>query len=462
MGTSDARFSGALRRKSTTLPLMGAILLLLGSFGPVVPVGTAHASGFALNEMSAAGVANAHAGGAAAAEDLGTIYFNPAGLSRMSGQQFMLVGSAIRTSSKFSNAGSLSALGTAASGGSSDDAGGWAAVPAVYFAMDIAPQLRFGIGLQSPFGLKTDYDAGWVGRYQALKSDMKSVNINPALSYKLSDAVALGAGISAQYVNVELSRAIDFGTVCVASLGPGACAPLGLLPQASDGKATVKGNDWGFGFNLGVLLTPNEATRIGIAYRSRIRHTLSGDASYDKPAGLPAPLAAAPTFTNSGVSADVTLPESLSVSGHFDLNPRWTVMGDVSWMRWSRFQELRIRFANGAADSVTPEQWRNTVRIAVAANYRYNDAWKLRAGLAYDPTPLEEQFRTPRIPDADRTWLGFGAQFKPTPQDAWDFGYAHLFIKDGAIDKTETGAGRLIGNYDSKVDILSVQYSRSF
>jgi len=453
MRTPHARFSSGLLRTSATLPLLGAILL---------PAAIAHASGFSLNEMSAASVGNAHAGGAAAAEDLGTIYYNPAGLSRMSGKQFMLVGSAIRTSAKFSNAGSTSALGTAASGGNGDDAGGWAAVPAVYFAMDIAPQLRFGIGLQSPFGLKTEYDAGWVGRYQALKSDMKTLNINPALSYKLNDTVALGAGISVEYIDVELSKAIDFGTICVASIGPGACAPLGFLPQARDGRATVKGNDWGFGFNLGALLTPNEATRIGIAYRSRIKHKLSGDASYDKPAGLPAPLAGAASFTNTGVSADVTLPESLSVSGHFDVNPRWTVMGDVSWMRWGQFNELRIRFANGAADSVTPEQWRNTVRVAVAANYRYNDAWKLRAGLAYDPTPVEDRFRTPRIPDGDRTWLSFGVQFKPTPQDAWDFGYTHLFMKDGPLNKTETGAGTLRGNYDSQVDILSVQYSRSF
>ncbi|HCY63959.1 MAG TPA: transporter [Oxalobacteraceae bacterium] len=424
-----------------------------------------YASGFSLNEMSAASVGNALAGGAAAAEDIGTIYYNPAGLARMSGKQFMVVGSAIRPSSKFSNSGSISAAGTPMTGGNGGDAGGLALVPAMYFAMDLTPRLRFGIGLQSPFGLKTEYDAGWSGRYHALTSDMKTININPSLSYKLNDKVALGAGISAQYVDVKLSKAIDFGSICFGTFGAGAaaiCGPGGFLPQARDGVATVKGDDWGFGFNLGILLTPTESTRIGIAYRSQIRHTLSGQATYDKPAGLPAPLAASATFTNTAASADLTLPESLSLSGHMEIDPKWTVMGDISWMRWSRFEELRVRFANGAADSVTPERWRNTVRYSVATNYRYNDAWKVRLGVAYDPTPLKDEFRTARVPDADRTWLSLGAQFKPSPQEAWDIGYAHIFIKDGPINKTEAGAGRQTGNYKNKVDILSVQYSRSF
>ncbi len=342
------------------------------------------------------------------------------------------------------------------------DAGGWALVPALYFAMDLAPRLRFGIGLQSPFGLKTEYDDNWLGRYQALNSELTTVNINPSISWQAADTLALGAGISIQYADVTLSRAIDFGSICLGTLGLIPCAGNGVLPLASDGKATVKGDDWGYGFNLGALFMPTASTRIGIAYRSRIKHTLTGDARFDKPGNLPAPLAAAPSFTNGGASADLTLPETLSLSAYADLGPRWALMGDVSLMRWSRFEELRIRFANGAPDNVTPQQWRDTVRVSLAAHYRYNHAWKLRAGIAHDPTPVRDEFRTARIPDADRTWLALGVQFKPTPQDSFDIGYAHIFIKDAPINKSEVAGGTQVGTYENKVDILSLQYSRSF
>ncbi len=425
--------------------------------------GTALAGGFSLSEMSAASVGNAHAGGAAAAEDLATIYYNPAGLTRLRGRQFMVAGSGIRPSAEFGNRGSVSAVGTPLAGGNGGDAGDWGFVPALYYAMDINPRLRFGIGMQAPFGLKTDYETGWVGRYQALKSELSTVNINPVLAWQVSDSVSLGGGVSAQYINVELSRAIDFGSICAGSIGLATCAPIGFLPQAKDGAVTVKGNDWGYGFNLGALFSPNEFMRFGAAYRSKISHNLSGDARFTQPAGLPAPLAASPTFANTGVRSDVTLPDSFSMSAYVDLNTKWAAMADLTWMHWSRFKELRIRFDNGAPDSVTPEQWRNTWRAALGLSYRYNDAWKLRGGLAYDQSPVPNAFRTARIPDANRRWLALGAQFSPSRFSSWDFGYAHLFVSESSINKAEPPVGgTLTGDYNNDVNILSVQYNRKF
>ncbi|MGE5622750.1 MAG: OmpP1/FadL family transporter [Bacillota bacterium] len=424
--------------------------------------GLSHAGGFALNEMSAASLGNAHAGAAAVAQDLSTVYFNPAGLTRLSGRGFMVSGSALRPSAEFENRGSVSAAGPL-TGGNGGDAGSWALVPALYYAMEVSPDLRFGLGLQVPFGLTTEYDAGWVGRYQALKSDLITVDINPVLAYRVNDAVSIGGGVSAQYVNVELSRAIDFGSVCVGVAGLGTCSAIGFLPQARDGSVTVKGNDWGYGFNLGAMFAPEARLRFGIAYRSKVSHELSGSANFTKPAGLPAPIAASPTFTNTGARASVDLPDSLSLGAYVDLDPKWSVMADLTWTHWSRFKELRIRFDNGAPDSVTPEEWRNTYRLGMAVNYRYNDMWKLRGGVAYDQSPVETAFRTPRIPDNDRVWLAFGAQYKPSRQDSWDFGYAHLFVHDSSINKAEPPVGgTLTGNYTNDVNILSVQYSRAF
>lgn len=437
-------------------------LALVVSLSSLFVPGLVWAGGFALSEMSAASVGNAHAG-AAAAEDASTVFYNPAGLTHLGGRQFSASLSAIRPSAEFSNAGSVGAGGVPLRGGNGGDAGSWEFVPSLFYAMELSPRLRFGIGLHAPFGLKTEYDNGWAGRYQALKSDLKSININPTLAYRVNDLVSVGAGVSAQYIDVELSRAIDFGSICVGSLGAAACAPAGFLPQARDGKVTVSGNDWGFGFNLGAMFSPAPNIRAGITYRSKISHELTGDARFDRPAGLPAPLAAAPTFANGGARASLDLPESLSVHGYMDIDSKWSAMADITWLRWSRFKELRIRFDNGAPASVTPEEWRNTVRVAAAVNYRYNDAWKLRGGIAWDQSPVRDEFRTPRVPDADRTWLSIGAQYKPTRDSAVDFGYAHLFVKNASINKAEPPVGgTLIGEYDSNVNILSVQYSRSF
>ncbi len=428
--------------------------------------GSVYAGGFSLNEMSAASVGNAHAGGAALADDPSTVYYNPAGLSRLPGQQFTLVGSGIKPSAEFENNGSRSAVGTPVTGGNGGDAGSWAAVPAMYYSNHFSPQWSFGIGMQVPFGLKTEYDKGWAGRYQATLSDMKTIDINPAFAYQLNDMVSFGAGVSAQYVNVELGRDIDFGAVCFGTFGamaPAVCGGSGFLPQAKDGSVTVKGKDWSYGYNLGVLLTPTATSRIGLSYRSKISHTLTGDATFVKPAGLAAPLAAAPTFTDTSASAALDLPESLSLSGYTEFNPQWSAMADVTWMRWSRFNELRIHFGNGAADSVTPENWKDTTRVSAAVNYKFNDKLMLRSGIAYDPSPVTDAFRTARIPDADRKWLSFGGQFKMSPSDAIDIGYAHLFVNDTSINKSEPPVGgTLTGTYKNSVNIISVQYTKKF
>jgi long-chain fatty acid transport protein len=452
--------------------IAGSVMAVLAAMS-----GTAAASGFALIEQSASGLGNAYAGGAASAEDASTIFFNPAGMSLIKGRQLVLAGHAIGPSARLSNQGSTTAtspLGApvALTGGNGGNAGDWALVPNFYYSADINPQTKFGLGINAPFGLKTEYDAGWVGRYQALKSDLKTININPSIAYRVNDSVSVGVGVSYQYANAELTKAIDFGTVCSFTALAAACAGAGITPQsaAGDGVAKIEGNDWSWGYNLGALFQVAADTRIGVAYRSEIRHELSGNAAYTKPAALPAPLAGAASVTDTGVKASVTLPDSLSLSIMNQMSPKLALMGDVSWTRWSRFQELRIRFGNGAADSVTPENWRDTYRISAGATYQYSDAWKSRIGIAFDQTPVTDQFRTPRIPDNDRTWISVGASYKVSPNGLIDFGYAHLFVKDAPINKAETLSSSLPstltetlrGNYKNSVDILSVQYTHSF
>lgn len=393
--------------------------------------GTAAASGFALIEQSSSGLGNAYAGGSASAEDASTVFFNPAGMTNIKGSQVVVAVHAIQPSAKFSNNGSTGALGTDTGG----DAGSLAVVPSLYFVGDINEQWKYGLGVSSPFGLKTEYASTWIGKNLAIKSDLKTLNINPSVSYKMNEMVSLGFGLDAQYAQAELSKA------------------GGAL-----GVVNVTGNDWAYGWNMGALMQVNKELRIGAAYRSSIKHTLKGDATF-----------ASAAVYNGSATADMEVPDSLSLSFVNAINPQWELMGDITLTKWSTFKNLDIIRTSGTSYpgeaiplSHTGENWSDTYRYSLGATHRYNDVWKVRVGVAYDKTPMTDQDRTARIPDNDRTWLALGGQYKISAQSVIDFGYAHLYVKDAALDQTVQTGVKVVGNYQNAVDILSVQYAYSF
>lgn len=394
----------------------------MGLAGLMLVGNGAEAAGFALIEQNG-GLGNAYAGQVATAEDAGTVFFNPAGMSRLEGRQLAVSVHYIRPSAEFSG-GATPPL-SAATGG---DAGKPAFVPNAYFVMDLAPTLKFGLGLNSPFGLASEYDQPWAGMTQALSSEVKTYNVNPALSWTVSDRVALGFGLNWQRIDAELT-----------SFNPS-------LPPAG-AVVAMKGDDDSWGWNLGVLFSLDAGTRIGLAYRAQIEHTLVGTLA---PMGVP-------------ITAAVTLPDTASVSLFKPLNPAWDLLADLTWTGWSRFEELRVRQAvDGATLSLVPEAWEDTWRVSLGANYHRGDRLTWRFGVAYDPTPVPDAaHRTPRIPDEDRTWLAVGAQYRLSDRSAVDIGYAHLFVRDAAIDHVE-GPVRVSGSYDNAVDIVGVQFSHRF
>jgi long-chain fatty acid transport protein len=145
------------------------------------------------------------------------------------------------------------------------------------------------------------------------------------------------------------------------------------------------------------------------------------------------------------------------------LNPRWAVMADVTWTNWSRFEELRVEYDNLLPDTVVQQNWDDAFRYCVGVTYTMNDAWKFRTGFAYDESPVPDAFRTPRIPDEDRTWLSFGVAHRISPVGTIDVGYLHVFVDDSAINKVgESDRSPLIGSYQSTVDVLSLQYTHQF
>jgi long-chain fatty acid transport protein len=422
-------------------------------------------AGFALKEQSSSALGNAFAGATAEAGDISYMFFNPAGLTRHSGNQATAAISYIAPQSEPQDMEGSTIAGVPITGGDGgSDIGKDAPVPAFYGMLSISERLKFGLGINAPFGLETDYADGWVGRYHGLNSELKTININPNIAYRLTDGFSVGAGFQAQYAEASLSQAVDFGSIGAALGVPGS------IPTQQDGKAKLEGDDWGYGFNLGIMLEPFETTRFGLAYRSEVAHELDGDIDFDADgAGIATVLRGATgRFVDSDVKASLTTPESISAGFYHELTPKWAVMGEVQWTMWESFDELRIRFENPAeSDSVTEENWNNTVFGAIGVTYRPNSEWAFRAGAAYDESPIPDSTRTPRIPGNDRQWLAIGAHWLPMAGVALDAGYTHIFVDEADVDlsATDTGntfRGNLSGSYDASIDIVSLQATVSF
>lgn len=385
------------------------------------------AAGFALIEQSVSGLGNAYSGGAASVEDASTIYYNPAGLTKIKDNQLITAGYIIIPSAKFTNEGSKVVTGAPMIGGNGGDGGGASFVPNLYFASRLTDKAVVGIGITAPFGLTTEYDNDWVGRYHGVKSHLITINIMPVLAYKLGDKLSVGGGINLMYAKAELTNAVDFGLI---GLGPG-------QSQSADGFVELEGDNWAFGFNVGLLYEFSENTRMGIAYHSKVKHKLKGDADFTIPAGMPSPIYTA--FIDSAITAKLTTPADISLSLYHQINPQWAVMGDIKWTDWSVFDEIRIKFDSGLQDNVTTTNWKSSFRYSIGASYKPDNKWIFKAGIALDKTPIrDETYRTPRIPCEDRFWIAIGAGYQISKSASVDLGYVHIFTDDPKIRKTAT------------------------
>lgn len=391
--------------------------------------GIAQAAGFALYENNASGLGTAFAGQAAVAQDASTIFFNPAGLTQIQGRQLVGTLTYIKPSAEFYGSSTIAPT-AAASGG---DAGSPAFVPAAFYAMDISPTVKFGIGVYAPFGLATEWDIPWAGMTQALYSHMQTINVNPSLAWKLNDSLSLGVGVNWQYIEAELS-----------SYNP-------ILTTV----ATMKGDDSSWGWNIGALYRVDDATRLGVSYRSRIKQELTGN--------LTTPL---PTSTK--IKADITMPDMASISLFRRISPKLDLLADATWTGWSTFDKLEVLPSGGGAPiQSVPENWEDAWRFTLGFQYHANEKWTWRAGVAYDQTPVPDvAHRTARIPDSDRISVAAGAQYSLSKQTKLDFGYMHIFFDDAEINHCEPEACapgvRLTGSFDSAADILGAQVTYNF
>jgi long-chain fatty acid transport protein len=438
----------------------------------------AFAAGFALIEQSVSSMGTAYAGAGSISEDASTVFFNPASMARLEGSQLSAGLHIVLPDSEFKGSSTYElsnpfftsippltrpltvADGDPISGGDGGNGGKDAVVPHFTYVHDINEKWNFGFSVNAPFGLATEYNSTWAGRYSAIESEIVSVNLNPTLSFKIDEHASVGFGLNAMYASLELKNAIDDGFLD--ELGRAlAGAPPGLVPGTADREGKIDAiDDWGFGFNVGILLEPTDHTRLGLAYRSKIDLDLDGDFK-SKSRFVP----------SQSAKSDVSLPDNLLLSAYHEVTPKYAIMADVLWTQWSKVNELKIKLGTGSTNTFDL-QWEDTVRVAVGGSYKYDSKWTLRTGVAYDEGPTRnKELRLAALPDDDRIWLSFGAGYKHSDKLSFDLGYAHLFIDDPKINSTSadsssipgsTGIHRLTGEFDASVDILSAQVNWIF
>ncbi len=386
--------------------------------------------------------------------------------TRIKGNQVVQGVHLIAPSFDFDDEGSTTGLGAPIAADTSEDGGRFAIVPNLYYVHSLSDDLKVGVGINAPFGLATKFGADWIGKYQTIESEIVTVNINPSIAWKATPDLSLGFGISIQYIEATLNNKIDFTTVCRSLNGGAGPTPFcGAVPGSStnDGFAQLEADDISYGFNLGALYQISEKTRIGLSYRSEIKHDLEGDADFTIPATVSSDVVVGAgisvAFADTHIDAQPDLPASASLSIHHQWNDNVAVIADATWVGRSSVPEVVIIFDNPSkTDSIEELRLKDNIRLSIGATYTTDGPWTYRTGLAFDEGAARNQTsRSARFPDNDRYWITFGASYKLNDHMSIDTGYAHIFVPDTKINRPGATGDTLIGEYESSADILSAQ-----
>lgn len=465
---------------SLSVALMGCVL-----------AGHAAAAGYHFGTQSVSAQATANASAAEAA-DATTVFYNAAGMTRLKGTHLSGALNLVAPSVEYNNAKATTALGRPIAGSNSGKiTSDLIAVPHFYLTHQLNDTMTAGLGVYVPFASATEYQRDSVLRYNVNQTELTTIDINPTIAFKLNDQHSVAVGVIAEYADASLRQYADFGTTAdKINAARGVATQFGgsgLL----DGFAEVSGNDWGWGFNLGWLWEIDQNTRVGLSYRSPIKHTLSGDAKWTVPSGSATQnqvgaLVASYGYRTSDVSVDIETPESLSLHGFRQINPKWAVMGDLTWTKHSRFDVANIVYAlpknapMGTANATTlVPNWSDSWKLSIGGTYQVNDPLQLRFGVAYDKSPVPSaDYRLSTMPDNDRIWLSVGGKYDLNKQSSVNFAYSYIFIKDASANvngycgggSPASGSAKACvssytkgsADFDSHAHILGVQYNYAF
>jgi long-chain fatty acid transport protein len=422
----------------------------------------AHASGYGVREWSAAAMGAAYAGASATGSDASFLAYNPASLASVGSydSSVSLVGLFPSSSANYTTA-TTSALTPTGGLTTPDGIIKNAFVPNLGARVRLSPAWAVGLAVYAPWGLSTDYEDTWAGRYHALKSDLLTVDVVPTISYEISDSFAVAAGVQIQYAKGSLSNAIDIGTIGALFSVPGAA------PGTQDGSVLFDADGWGVGFTLGAMAELAEGFTVGVSYRSAVSHTLDGPLDFTlDTAGLGAAISGGTgLFLDTDAETTLTTPDRISVGARIRLSEQWTALGEFDWTNWSRFRELRVVPDNPLQPhDVTIAEWEDSLFGSIGLEYQPDDMWTLRAGVGIDASPIPDATRNPRIPDADRTWVSIGFTVQASESISISASYAHLFLPDEpiALNMGQTGnalRGNIIGSGEAGANFFGLQLS---
>jgi long-chain fatty acid transport protein len=431
---------------------------------PFYDVGKAQAAAYQILTQSTSVLGSAQAGMTAGPYDLTRLSLNPAALGLGSGLEIAGNLTGISTSQTMRDSFGTTTLGGPAGGGNGGDSGGLFGLPAFYAGYSLDEQTRLGIGVTSYFGLGTKWDSGWQGRYYAGSSSLAVLDITPVVSFRPIPSLIIAGGPVFEYVRSKTNTAIDFGTLDVLQGGA-----FGGVPGADDGTLATRATSWAAGFILGATYEPLEGTRIGLSYRSELRHGQRGTADF----GLGGPTgqglaAASGAFSDTNIRSGLDNPATLTFGLSQQITPALTLFADARRTFWSSVKDLTISFDNGATpQAVTVLDLRDSWFFTQGGRYQINERFAVRAGAAYDAAATRTPTRSPIMAENTSYWVAAGLEAQLSKSLRIDFAVGHRFMADAPVSLSATQTGNAVrGNFGgtarTSADFASIQAAWRF
>ena len=430
--------------------------------------GSAQAAGFALYEWGARGTALG--GNLTGAADPETVAFNPAGITDI--DSTMAEAGLIIVAPK-GTVGTTNMYNGKSASVDLDEL--FNPIPALYLAgplkdWDDGSRLSYGLGVFSRFGLTSQYDQNWDGRYNSTKSSILTASFQPTVSYRFGRSLSVAVGADLMYMDLTLEQTIDATKLFYAS-GQQALLPILGLPSTINDPSTtaldvgqsIKGKSYGIGGVLALQYKPADFFAASLTYRSQVKQKVSGTASFSPSATVKALM---PTlFYTTGVNGEVTLPDSVTLGLMYKPAQRWTIGAGAVYTRWSMYDDLTIEYDNptfGLSTVSSTKNWQDVWRLSLAVEWQTYDWLALRASYIYDQSPIDDEYADYLLPTSNRNILGIGAGLRFGEAWSIDVSYSYLMIDDRDYANRQIEAGVLAGgtsNSDAHIVGLDLKYS---
>lgn len=340
----------------------------------VALTGAVSAGGLFLNEFGTTSMGNAGAGAQAYAKDASTTLHNPAGMTRIKGQELLIGGGFLASKVEFDPD-----RNTPIPGGDGGNAGGPAPLLGAFYVRELNDAWWFGLALSSISGAVLDYDDDWAGRYLAQEVSLLSLTLAPSLAYRVNDWLSLGVAGIVTYGVLEMDVAFP--------------------PPTGTGQIELEDlDDTAFAFAVGALLEVSDRTRIGLAYVDGPKFEFSGDIKIN------------PLGVGAGIDTDLDFADFLRLGIYHQLNDKVELVATLGWDGWSSLDNQFVATARGSTN--IPRNWDDTYRVGFGINYRLDQRWLLQTGVMYDSSPVNARDRTADLPIDRQVRLAFGAQYQ--------------------------------------------------